>query len=205
MQRPLHNKISFSYGVRSKPPYLHNQPAKTATPTHSDLHLLPQQKQAPNKGHHPTPVQTGPKADRQTRPDSSSELKHTTLPARTFTPTHQRKAPDPPRFMHNGHHKAPIDTQWDAETIENPVTKTPRQVPHHTSPGPTPDLLPASHTHWQQDHPKGTHNTGRQTYRGRPQSQREQKTHTTARQTEPTLLILASPSTPCTHPHTHPT
>lgn len=177
---PLHNKISFSYGVRSKTPYLHTQPT---TPTHSDLHLLPQQKQTPNKGHHPTPGQTGPKADRQTRPDSSSELKHTTLPARTFTPAHQRKVPDPPRFMHSSHHTAPIDTQWDAETIENPVTKA----------------------HPRQDHPKGTRNTGRQAYRGRPQPQEEQKTHTTARQTEPTLLILASPSTPCTHPHTHPT
>ena len=66
--------------------------------------------------------------------------------------------------MHSSHHTAPID----AGTIENPVTKTPRQ-----------------------DHPKGTHNTGRQAYRGRPQPQEEQKTHTTARQTEPTLLILA--------------
>jgi len=48
--------------------------------------------------------------------------------------------------------QAPIDAQWDAETIKNPVTKT------HPRP-----LLPASHTYWQQAHPKKAHHTRKTT------------------------------------------
>ena len=67
-----------------------------------------------------TPDKTDPETTRQPHPSSRNELEHTTLPARTFTPEYQRKAPEPPRFMHSSHHTAPID----AGTIENPVTKT---------------------------------------------------------------------------------
>lgn len=166
---------SLFHTVYVQPP-LPAQPTHPADQPHTATFTYCHNK---NQPHNRGPLNTRPnrpKGEQATPPNGKSELKHTTLPARTFTPTYQQKAPDPPRFMHSSHHTAPID----AGTIENPVTKTPRQ-----------------------DHPKGTHNTGRQAYRGRPQSQREQKTHTTARQTEPASPLILAPHPHCDtlHPH----
>jgi len=93
--------------------------------------------------------------------------------------------------------QAPIDAQWDAGTIKNPVTKT------HPRP-----LLPASRTYWQQAHPKKAHHTRKTTTQKMATTpEEERKTNTTHKaQAKPThhhWCPLDHPMHPPfeTHPH----